>query len=130
MEARELMHGDLVLYGGHVCRFVIDANTAYLQRLSDGTQYLPCACQEAEAIKLSEEILKANGWRITKGNPSQGTMTRGFLVDVGFVYFFDDRIEFEIGSHIRVRGIFDCINELQHAYRLCGLNDLANNFKV
>lgn len=87
-------------------------------------------CDRIKPIPLTEDILKANGWKITKGNPSQGTMTRGFFQNIGFVYFFDDGIEFEIGIHTRVRGIMGYVHELQHAFRLCSLNELADSFKV
>lgn len=62
MKIQELMHGDLFMYGGNVCRFMVSPNTAYLQRLSDGTQYLPCACIEAEPIPLTKDILAKAGY--------------------------------------------------------------------
>lgn len=45
----------------------------------------------------------------------------------------DDRITYEIhisGGAIGINGFMWYVHELQHALRLCGLNDLADNFKV
>lgn len=41
----------------------------------------------------------------------------------------DDRIHIS-GSAIGINGFMWYVHELQHALRLCGLNDLADNFKV
>ncbi len=62
MKASELMHGDLFKYGGHLCKFDIRSMNAVIMRVSDKSEYPPCAVLNAEPIPLTEEILKKNGW--------------------------------------------------------------------
>lgn len=74
---------------------------------------------DIEPIPLTEEILKKNGFELHEFN---GVMCY-------------ERPEFVIHHSMR-----DCVgrnnftynhvHELQHALRLCGLNDLADNLKV
>lgn len=67
---------------------------------------------EIEPVPLTEEILKANG-----------------LNDCSMFY---DGWNFELTNKKMVVsvGVIWFVHELQHALRLCGLNDLADSFKV
>lgn len=93
-------------------------------------------------IPLTEEILKANGFVMEEERPCKTyRLWLGDCYEDGFVYIayhnFDD------GQHIslHIEAIpphvlstltieFTYVHELQHALRLCGLNDLADNFKI
>lgn len=81
------------------------------------------ACEDLSPIPLTPEILEKNGWKET-------------------AYWH----EYQDGKNIiqcclpdmrgRINGIkiehFKCeyVHQLQHALRLCGLNELADNFKI
>lgn len=123
MKANELMNGDLVMYGGQLCRFVIDSNGAHVERLSDGGQFPPCA--DVEPIPLTEDILKANGW------------TKQFVEyyeymwksPAGCTYLMQYHTHGEIcleDTDIELNSV----HILQHALRLCGLAETADNLKL
>lgn len=95
---------------------------------------------ELELIPLTEEILKANGFE----ESSMGLVLypRGKYGEDGGV--ITDFINICLRKDGTIRGIeismhyyhFQCnyvfcfVHELQHALRLCGLNDIADKFKV
>ena len=101
------MHGDLVMYGGNVCRFVVSPKTAYLQRTSDGSQYLPCACIDAEPIRLTKDILAKAGYF------GQRHETIGW-----YIHFSGSKRHLGI---VRV----DYLHELQQFRRLCGNEEIS-----
>lgn len=76
--------------------------------------------ERLEPIKLTEEMLKVNGFEKTGD----------------YVSIHENGARFETyGNHVfsyRSNVICDIfyVHELQHALRLCGLNDLADNFKL
>lgn len=129
MQAEELMHNDLFMYGGNLCRFVIRSTDAIVQRLCDKTTYLPCAVREAEPIPLTEEIFKANGfeknpyyeeWVKPLNNQYKLRVSNKHISVVrGGTYPFNF-----VGNPTKY------VHELQHALRLCRLNELADNFKI
>lgn len=119
MDAKSLMIGDWVR-----------------MRLSFGTQWYidkvgvinPENEMEYEPIPLTEGILKANGWRYD------------YIFKI-WVYEDEDKMDFSVTID-EIRGMsvsrykyypvifITYVHELQHALRLCGLNDMADNFKV
>lgn len=83
-------------------------------------------------IPLTEEILKENGWT---------EFYYGHFEDENHRHFhrgFDRRLELSLikGGNCFCTNFslgridFYYVHELQHALRLCGLDELANNFKV
>lgn len=80
---------------------------------------------DADSIPLTDEILEKNGWKwrkkgvikslhlYDKEGHSIMTLTYGNIITVG-------------GHEVKIR----YVHELQYALRLCGLNELADNFKV
>lgn len=79
-------------------------------------------------IPLTEEILKANGWRYD------------YIYKI-WIYEDEDKMDFCVKID-EIRGIsvslykdypiifIKNVHELQHALRLCGRNDIADNFKA
>lgn len=125
MKVSELMDNDLFMYGGHLCKFVIRSMDAIVQRISDNSDYPPCAVSNAEPIQLSEEMLKANGWSKQHMEyeeymwrcPEGCTYLTQYNTN-GRIYLEETDIE------------LNYVHELQHALRLCGLNEMADNLKV
>ena len=127
MKANELMIGDWVLYG--------DKSVRVLQ-LSENSKY-----DWVKPIPLTSEILEKNGWIQCKhetckslyeykGLHLRHTMIKRsngrWVANVnGDVEKFPDEYTY---SFLRINVFY--VHELQHALRLCGLNELANNFKV
>lgn len=77
---------------------------------------------DVRPIPLTEEILKANG-RIYNGGFAKYLLNENLNVS----YDFSSR-RFVFGCN-RIEKI-KYVHELQHALRLCGLNELADNLKV
>jgi len=83
-----------------------------------------CRAEYVSPIPLTAEILKANGFI-------------SLNYDSCFVYRTSFEEDFEItkdnkGFHLRPVSIAktNYVHELQHALRLCNLNELADNFKL
>ena len=118
-----LMYCDLVSRNGIIHKVGVDGNCF---RIVD-----------AEGIPITPEILEKNGWL-------NGPYSRLSLQDGKWLEFYwrEHRLQEywegidEWQSHIKqLELVFktECIfyvHELQHALRLCGLNELADNFKV
>ena len=109
MKANELMIGDWIFYG--------DKSVKVLQ-LSENSKY-----DWVKPIPLTPEILKKNGWKETE-----------------YCYEYRDyknTIQCCLPDMIgRINGVeienFKCeyVHQYQHLLRLCGLHELADNFKI
>lgn len=76
-------------------------------------------------IPLTEEILKANGFRFIDEK------RLFFVPDEGGSISYQTVTHFvSVGCDGSVRKNIGFVHEFQHALRLCGLNDLADNFKI
>lgn len=81
---------------------------------------------DTKPIPITEEILKMNGIP-TNGN------THLFDTDINYyleLLWADGELLWTINLAEYCIMPFTYVHELQHALRLCGLNDLADNFKV
>lgn len=77
-------------------------------------------------IPLTEEILKINGFEILHTNTSSLVEYNGYVIltkNQG-----DSAYYFASYGHYKICIMY--VHQLQHALRLCGLNELADNFKV
>lgn len=77
---------------------------------------------KVEPIKITAEILEANGFENYKNIGSLHYYRQNgvkYEDHQGFLYFVQDQIQ----------GI-ENVHEMQHALRLMGLADLADNFKI
>lgn len=92
-------------------------------------------------IPLTEEILKANGWeeKFEKARYSNvfyglehGRICISYEVDNGLpILTIEDTCDRSKEHNvICLKDEIYNVHELQHALRLCGLNDLADNFKL
>lgn len=81
--------------------------------------------RKLEPIPITAEILKANGFENYKdiGSLSYYKNTDKLLK----FEFYGKTLEDYSGSRIIEIG---CVHEFQHALRLMGLNDMADNFKI
>lgn len=88
--------------------------------------------KSVEPIPLTKELLVANGW--AKSEDSSGEECYLFkhsnnaYDDLGY-YFSENRIEVE-NVGVKITAMCYYVHDLQQALRLCGFNDLANDFKV
>lgn len=119
------MHGDLVMYGGHVCRFVIDSDSAYLKRLSDGNQYLPCALEEAVSIPITKDILTKNGFFYYSGDTYK---LKGIAYDLNTNLVTIQNSKDFFANECRRTAQF--VEDLQIVLRVFGYEELANDFKI
>lgn len=143
MKATELMIGDWIKIGH------LDYNKVQeIARDNNMQWYISFACSatlfrayEFEPILLTPEILKKNGFydRNTQWYYKRFGSYVCFDINISLIYkeikvskvcgAGTDCEEEEYGSSI-VFGNNICIHTLQHALRLCGLDELVDNFKV
>lgn len=124
MKAKELMIGDLVIFEDNIHKITdlslcIDGRAFVQVDGHDGYIFE----HEISPIPLTEDILKTNGWKGTA------------------LYWSKHKVPFEISilicrttpfinGHGSVCYYIKYVHELQHALRLCGLQKLADNFKI
>lgn len=112
-----------------MCIFVIDGKGAYLKRLKDNIRFIPSAY--VEPIPLTAEILEKNGFEnetsdFWKLRVDDKPYHYSFRLNKGGVFGGDG---YNMNCNIYTITI-KFIHELQHALRLCGLTDLADNFII
>ena len=126
IKCRDLMIGDWIFnQNGFPMQIVaVDEDNAYA---CEGNEKGPWIFGDDEGYKpepimLTSEILKKNGWK----HSNRLMITR---IDDNDFYWSE-----ELGGILYKNqyNICDCkyVHNLQHALRLCGLNKLADNFKV
>ena len=144
MKATELQIGDLVKIKGHLDYDKVQE----IARDENMQWYISYACSatlfrayEFEPIPLTPEILEKNGFynRNAQWYYKRFWANGCFDIDISLVYreievskvcgAGTDCEEVEYSSVI-VFGNDICAHQLQHALRLCGLDELADNFKV
>ena len=145
MKATDLMIGDWVLINNIPHKIqAIDSIDAEIQA-DDELYYVGedrCHSEDKiEGIPITPEILDKNGFydRNTQWYYKRFGSYVCFDITISLVYreievskvcgAGTDCEEEEYGSSI-VFGNDICVHTLQHALRLCGLNELADNFKV
>ena len=87
-----------------------------------------------EPIQLTPEILEKNGLEKTLIDEEYcySLVTMDYVIVIRTNrdgYWKYDSVR-EIGRGVVIQRKFDYVHELQHALRLCGLDNLADNFKV
>lgn len=128
MKAEELMIGDWYMNSANEpCKVVKNFGDVVWGEGND----IADSTDNPLSIPLTEEILEKNGFKIA--NPT----TREWWTSVGsnLVFFTYHLLDDEQPCRLAVpnRGEIKHIryvHELQHALRLCGLRELADNFKV
>ena len=89
-----------------------------------------------KGIPLTPEILEKNGFKFIKDSEFSISSEK-LLSDNTYIYIRLHKVE-GWSIHISYRGMEDFelnihlrhVHTLQHAFRLCGLNELADNFKI
>lgn len=133
MKANELMIGDWVNFGSFI-RQVIQSD--YYQDVNGD-----CVLDGVKPIPLTADILEKNGWK--KEFDKKPYMTFYHLEDEKYWLMWcisehtldiqrQNKTLLDQYNLCAERVVIACnyVHQLQHALRLCGLNDLADNFKV
>lgn len=81
---------------------------------------------DLEPIPLTEDILKANGFNILYTNTTLLVEYDGYVVLTRNIK--DSAYNFASYGHYKINIMY--VHEFQHVLRLCGLKELADNFKV
>lgn len=131
LEAKDLMIGDWVMYDQDVFNedeYVASSHQLTPTKINNGEDidlaregcYLP--------IPLTPEILDENGFMYKNGSFFKQELLgdRSYITGGGSKGWF---ISFEYPINLLQLRIH-YVHELQHAIRLCGLTELADNFKV
>ena len=113
MEAKELMIGDKVMV--KVLSQIPGTCVLHTWTANDYSRDL-----QVKPIPLTPEILEKNGWWFD-------TEDKWLHDEVNFIIeTWNGRFQCYDINQIKL----DSVHKLQHALRLCGLNELADNFKV
>ena len=132
MKATDLMIGDLVTYTGDD-EGPITASIEGINEDSDFGIEILGTCErieDIEPIHLTAEILKKNGSML---NEEDDRFEYDDYHNFIFVQFSRNHDTDEIiNESFSVFNGCNCqyVHELQHALRICGLDDLADNFKI
>lgn len=135
MKANELMIGDWVQIR-HGRKLKLELDQFYAQGCHEFREHPIDYFSTFDPIPLTEEILKANGFNIRR---DAYYLSCGFLGNdwerSGVEVQFYDRAVIDIECNYfkhtnRIHLVADYVHELQHALRLCGRNDLADNFSL
>lgn len=127
MKSVDLMICDLVTYTGDD-EGPITASIEGINEDSDFGIEILGTCErieDIEPIHLTAEILEKNCWSSTDENL--------YTIGIEKVYTF---FEYSFSAEMlfindgRIPKPIRYVHELQHALRLCGLDDLADNFKI
>lgn len=79
---------------------------------------------DIEPIILTEEMLMLNGFEKYPWNNSAVQFV--FLDEEALIHYGSGIFCYKENTNIKIK----YVHELQHLLRLCGLNDLADNFKI
>lgn len=126
MNAKELMICDLVIYEDNIHK-ITDLSLCIDESVLVHVDGYECHIFEHEIspIPLTKEILKANGFWEEGGGFAK------FFPGVGKFTTWKSRIEdIQCTLFGTVELPLRYVHQLQHALRLCGLQELADNFKV
>ena len=147
MKCRELQFGDWCCSGHGLPMQITNVGEDYAYATWEGNEGDPWEFDDKDdqlqPIVLTPEILEKNGWNFS-------VVTKVTTGEDGYWVYEEGGIELLLHFPIRpIAGllrIFDkwlirrmpdfmwkdtlYVHELQHALRLCGLNELADNFKV
>lgn len=134
MKTTGLMIGDWVFNKHHKKHIQITPYDFFNHaHLPSGKQYFVgepevVSGRDFEPITLTPEILEKNGFKL---NP-QGAYSNGRHTSISVIrdgrYFANINTETDDPSFLYQCGRY--VHEFQHALRLCGLNDLADNLKL
>ena len=127
MKCKEFMVGDFCRSGHGFPMQITNVGDDYAYATFEGNEGEPWEFddkdEQPQPIPLTTEILEKNGWEYT-------TYCHEYRDDKNTIQC---RLPYMVG---RINGIdienFKCeyVHQYQHLLRLCGLNELANNFKV
>ena len=124
MKCRELMVNDWVAnqYGTPIQIYSTGDNGAYANTgdtlwVFEDNEYKP------QPIPLTPEILEKNGWKETEYWHEYEDGNTIIQYSLSNIWGIINGIEIE---HFKC----EYVHQLQHLLRLCGLNELADNFKV
>ena len=124
MEAKELMIGDKVMV--KVLSQIPDTYVLHTWTANDYSRDI-----QVKPITLTPEILEKNGfvfdcdfWTIASPRYNNVRMVTYYSIGDDVADAFLGHWAFDENYAI------DYVHELQHALRLCGLNELADNFKI
>jgi hypothetical protein len=141
MKLTELMIGDQVKYQGLYTEVVdiVSCGSTYpltLANIKDPEDVRLLFGQNLKDVKpiaITPEILKANGFVEKEAGKGRLVWTDGETVDIEMWKTCGPKWSLEILSKDRMQGmtlLIPSVHELQHAVRLMGLYDFANNLVI
>ena len=142
MKANELMIRDWCCSGHGLPMQITNVGEDYAYATWEGNEGDPWEFDDKEdqpqPIPLTNDILRNNDWRERPLVLSldYSILSYNFVKDEGDTHLEIKRdtliiwFNYEKGLYADIIIPIKYVHQLQHALRLCGLDDLANNFKV
>lgn len=138
MNAKELQIGDWVSYTEQCYQDKIIALDSLNHLVGFRKSHLSvdwCDLDQCSPIPLTEEILKTNGFKEVYKSTFQTIYILqlpmgGDFLEYVFLACSDNCFKIFLYGVEREKTYINNVHQLQQALRLCGLNDLADNFKV
>lgn len=135
MKANELQIGDWVSYKNHVG--LVSSLTTNGVCVNFNNSFVGADDSEITPIPLTEKILKANAdggsCSFNEFRSLYHLKNNGYHQDITIEFdksWFVPFVEITGMGRTTIKVDMQYVHELQHALRLCGLNDLADSFKV
>ena len=135
-EIRNLSLGDWVSWGNHSIRIteLMYGGVKGVFNHQELSNWL--TIDDVEPIPLTQSLLEANGFKVDGYailNLQDGKWLEYYFHEHRFSMYYEGIDEWQ--NHSQVRDIIHrsqpfYVHELQHSLRLCGLNDLADHFKI
>lgn len=133
MKVTELMIGDYVKYQEHIYIIEEISTKGWVHLIHPETKIRINMTSDyiidlLEPVPLTPEILKANGFEQNINYEDDYSFE-----DTTIIFKHNDKYLFTASINGSKGMLYLCANyvhELQHAFKICGLNELANNLKL
>lgn len=126
MKETEIQCGDIILVDGKPTR--VYGVMERMNRIYD-TMTNDISLKRCSGMPLTPEILEKNGWKLRRGYPTEYEFIRS-----DYVHFYYDvkhkHCVIEVWEEICVDILLDTVHTLQHALRLCGVEEFADNIQI
>ena len=130
MKCRELMVGDWCCSGHGFPMQITDVGENYAYATFEGNEgdswEFNDKDDQPEPILLTHEILEKNGFCVMK-KVNNGAEEYIAYITAGLMFHYNRDNDYYFSNTLIS---WKYVHTLQHALRLCGLNDLADNFKI
>ena len=142
IKCRDLMVGDWITNRNGFPMQITNVGEDYAYATFEGLEGDPCEYDEKDCqpspIEITHEMLGANGWIVYDSRVLINLGSSISIKDEGNIHLEFKEGELSVwldyensdGEYADILVPCKYVHQLQHALRLCGLDELADNFKI